>query len=108
MDGVGLLRCICDETRFAILEMLRANTKMSVGDIAKDISKDQPLVSHHIKILKTCGILTVQADGRRSMCSISDEKISALISDILKASSKINAICSDDCCAPDDMIDVKS
>ena len=108
MNGIGLLRCICDETRFAILEALRANGEMSVGDIVKSIGKDQPLVSHHIKTLRMCGILTVQADGRRSICSISDAQISTLIADILKASNKINAICSEDCCAIDDAADIKS
>lgn len=110
MDGIGLLRCICDQTRFAILEALRANGAMSVGKIAKSINKDQPLVSHHIKILKSCGIVAVCADGRRSICSISSAQISELISDILEASDQINAICSEDCCTAgcdDNAIDTK-
>lgn len=97
MSGIDLVRCICDGTRLAILETLRASGEMSVGDIAKSIGKDQPLVSHHIRILRMCGILAVRVDGRRSICRISDAQISSLIADIQEAGDRINAICSGNC-----------
>ena len=98
---MGLLRCICDETRFAILETLGREGELSVGTISKTLGKDQPLVSHHLRILKECGILTCRIDGRRSLYKISSVRISALIADILEASNRINALCSETCCTQD-------
>ena len=64
MDGIMLLRCICDETRFSILERLSGG-RMSVGEIAGAVGRDQPLVSHHLKVLKDCGIVSDRPAGRR-------------------------------------------
>ena len=52
MNGVSLLKCICDETRFEILELLQKNHELCVNDFVNELKKDQPLVSHHLKILK--------------------------------------------------------
>lgn len=99
---MGLLRCICDETRFAILETLGTEGELSVGTIARTLDRDQPLVSHHLRILRECGILTCRVEGRRSLYRISSTRISALISDILEASDRINVLCSETCCAVQD------
>ena len=56
MNGISLLKCICDETRFEILELLQKNHELCVNDFVNELKKDQPLVSHHLKILKKCGI----------------------------------------------------
>ena len=52
MNGVSLLKCICDETRFEILELLQKNKELCVNDFVEKLKKDQPLVSHHLKTLK--------------------------------------------------------
>ncbi len=101
MNGMALLRCICDETRFAILETLGTGGELSVGQIAAALERDQPLVSHHLRILKGCGVLACRADGRRSLYRISSTRISSLIADILEASDRINSLCAEDgCCTP--------
>lgn len=96
MNGMALLRCICDETRFAILETLGMDGELSVGEIVAALDRDQPLVSHHLRILKECGILTCRADGRRSLYKISSLRISSLIADILEASNRINSLCTEE------------
>lgn len=102
MNGMALLRCICDETRFAILETLGMDRELSVSEIVAALNRDQPLVSHHLRILKECGIVTCRADGRRSLYRISSLRISSLIVDILEASDRINSLCAEEgCCAPE-------
>ena len=98
MNGINLLKCICDETRFEILELLQKYNELSVNEFVKKIKKDQPLVSHHLKILKTCGIVKSRDEGKKVMYSISSKQLSEVISSVTKASKEIPHLCSDKSC----------
>lgn len=98
MNGVSLLKCICDETRFEILELLQKNNELCVNDFVKKLKKDQPLVSHHLKTLKKCGIVKSRDEGKKVMYTISSNQLSELISNVTKTSKKIPVLCSDDKC----------
>ena len=98
MNGVNLLKCICDETRFEILELLQENKELCVNDFVIKLKKDQPLVSHHLKTLKKCGIVKSRDEGKKAIYIISNRQLSDLISNITKASKKIPILCSDDTC----------
>ena len=37
MNGISLLKCICDETRFEILELLQKNQELCVNDFVKEL-----------------------------------------------------------------------
>ena len=99
MNGVSLLKCICDETRFEILELLQKNNELCVNDFVNELKKDQPLVSHHLKTLKKCGIVKSRDEGKKAMYAISNKELSELISSVTKTSNKIPVLCSDkNCC----------
>ena len=98
MNGVSLLKCICDETRFDILEMLQKNNELCVSDFVDKLKKDQPLISHHLKTLKQCGIVKSREDGKKMMYKISSNQLSELITNITKASKKIPILCNDKSC----------
>lgn len=100
MNSLTLLKCICDETRFKILELLRKKGDMCVSDIVSELKKDQPLISHHLRALKQCGIVRSRENGKMTMYGIANKELSHLISDITSASRKIARICEDPaCCA---------
>jgi len=98
MNGVSLLKCICDETRVEILEIQQKNQKLCVNDFVEKLEKDQPLVSHHLKTLKKCGIVKSRDKGKKAMYAISNNQLSELISTITKTSKKIPVLCSDEKC----------
>ena len=98
MNGINLLKCICDETRFNILELLQKNKELCVNDFVEKLEKEQPLISHHLKTLKNCGIVKSRDEGKRAMYAISNNQLSELISSITKASKKIPILCSDNTC----------
>ena len=98
MNGVSLLKCICDETRFGILELLYKNKEMCVNDFVEKLEKDQPLISHHLKTLKKCGIVKSRDVGKKAIYAISNNQLSELISNVVKTSKKIPVLCSDDNC----------
>jgi len=100
MNGLTLLKCICDETRFKILELLQKNGEMSVNEVVSELKRDQPLVSHHLKALKQCGIVHSRENGKMAMYGIANKEISRLINDIANAGKKIAKMCEDPaCCA---------
>ena len=98
MNGLVLLKCICEDTRFSILELLQKNKEMSVNDLVSKLKKDQPLISHHLKSLKECKIVNSRENGKSSLYFISNKEISNLIIDIVKAGDKIAVICKDPAC----------
>ena len=98
MNGINLLKCICDETRFEILDMLQKNQELCVNDFVEEIKKDQPLISHHLKTLKNCGIVKSRDEGKKAFYRISNSQLSELISNITKASKKIPVLCNDQSC----------
>ncbi len=97
MNGIALLKCICDETRFEILTVLQGG-ESSVGGLVSKTGKDQPLVSHHLKTLRKCGIVKSRDEGKRVMYGISSPQLSALIADITDASKRIPVLCDGECC----------
>ena len=97
MNGVSLLKCICNETRFEILELLQKNKELCVNDFVEKLEKDQPLVSHHLKTLK-CGIVKSRDEGKKAMYAITNNQLSELISTVTKTSKKIPVLCSEDNC----------
>jgi|TARA_Y100000758_G_scaffold301199_1_gene266635 DNA-binding transcriptional ArsR family regulator len=98
MNGPSLLKCICDETRFEILELLQKDNELCVNDFVEKLKKDQPLVSHHLKTLKKCGIVKSRDEGKKAMYTISNPQLSALISNVTKTSRKIPNLCTDEKC----------
>ncbi len=98
MDGIDLLKCICEETRFVMLELLQENKEMSVNAIASKLKKDQPLISHHLRTLKQCNIVKARENGKMTMYSVASKDITNLINDITKASKKMVMCCNDAVC----------
>jgi len=98
MNGVSLLKCICNETRFEILDLLQKNKELCVNDLVEKLEKDQPLVSHHLKTLRKCGIVKSRDQGKKSMYAISNYQLSELISNVTKTSKKIPVLCSNEKC----------
>lgn len=53
-----------DETRLKILESLLAQEKC-VSDLVEEIGKQQPHVSHHLRILREAGLIEGLREGQR-------------------------------------------
>lgn len=99
MKSIELLKCVCEETRFSMLEILQKNKEMSVNDLAAKLKRDQPLVSHHLKALKQCNIVKSRENGKMIMYSVANKDIANLINDITKASEKMALCCNDAACS---------
>jgi DNA-binding transcriptional ArsR family regulator len=72
------LRCISEPTRLQIVKLL-ANGEKCVNDIAEALNRDQPLISHHLKALKTCGIVVPDDRAQKTFYRLRDSRIAALV-----------------------------
>ena len=58
------LRCIGEPTRLRIIKLLSQGEKC-VGDICQAFGKNQPLVSHHLRALRECGIVSARQETQK-------------------------------------------
>ena len=74
------LRCLGEPTRLQILKLL-AEGKRCVGELASALSKEQSLISHHLKSLKECNIVKDSQEAQKVYYSLADDRLSRLIMD---------------------------
>ncbi|MGH2372384.1 MAG: ArsR/SmtB family transcription factor [Gammaproteobacteria bacterium] len=63
-ECANVLRALADETRLRILESLLVREKC-VNDLVEAIGKQQPHVSHHLRILREAGLIEGIREGQR-------------------------------------------
>jgi len=57
------VKCLADDTRQAILELLR-DREMNVGEIVACFTLTQPTISHHLALLRRAGLVLARREGR--------------------------------------------
>jgi len=62
-----VFQAIADPTRRAIIGMLSGEA-MSLNAVADNFEISRPAVSRHIRILRECGLVAVQKQGRERYC----------------------------------------
>ena len=70
--SADLFKALADETRLKILHSLFEKEKC-VMDILEELHLPQPLVSHHLKILKTVGLVDSYRQGHKICYSLHPE-----------------------------------
>jgi ArsR family transcriptional regulator len=66
-----LLIAIGDETRQTIITVLMGNCfGMRVGEITKGTHLSRPAVSHHLRIMLDCGLVTLDKQGTKNFYSL--------------------------------------
>ena len=69
-----LFHALSDETRVAILDMLRDGERC-VCDLQSDLEAAQSRLSFHLKVLRDAGLVTDRKEGRWSYYSISPDAL---------------------------------
>jgi len=72
------LRCIGEQTRLRIIKLLSEGEKC-VGDICQAVGKDQPLVSHHLRALRECGIVRSRQETQKVYYQLCDRSLANLV-----------------------------
>lgn len=65
----GVLAAV-EPTRLKILFLIGERGRMCVGDIAGQFKISRPAISHHLKVLKTCGLVETEREGQEIYYSL--------------------------------------
>jgi len=74
VDTVEFAKAIADETRQKIMAICCCEL-LSVNDIVEKTNVAQPTVSHHLKILKTAGLVRSQRNGKQVLYTLNQERM---------------------------------
>jgi DNA-binding transcriptional ArsR family regulator len=74
-----LFQALSNEWRVRILNLLRRGPK-NVGEICEALSLEQTVVSHNLKCLAFCGLVTVQQTGKTRQYTVNRETVEPLFS----------------------------
>jgi DNA-binding transcriptional ArsR family regulator len=72
-------RGLGDPVRLRILELLRREGELSVGELVRRLGLPQPHVSNHLACLRWCGFVEARRDGRTVYNRIADERVEAML-----------------------------
>lgn len=63
MNLADIFKALGDETRLEIVKML-IGRELCVCDILESVDKSQPVVSHHLKVLRLTTLVTDRREGK--------------------------------------------
>ena len=73
----GALRALSDGTRRRILSRVRDQPR-AVGEIALQLGMSQQIVSHHLKVLSSAGLVTEQRERTRHLFLVRTDGLAAV------------------------------
>ncbi|SMD32878.1 DNA-binding transcriptional regulator, ArsR family [Reichenbachiella faecimaris] len=72
-----VFQAIADPTRRDIISLI-AHQSLNLNSIAEKFEMSRPAISQHIKVLKECGIVIVNQEGRERYCEVQPRKLKEL------------------------------
>jgi DNA-binding transcriptional ArsR family regulator len=72
-------RGLGDPSRLRILELLRDEGELSVGELVERLGLPQPKVSNHLACLRWCGFIDARRDGRTVYNRVADPRVEAML-----------------------------
>jgi len=73
-----MLKTMGHTLRISIIRLLCENKKLSVTEIFTALGIEQAVASHHLRLLKSAGIVAAQKDGKHAYYYILDPVISKI------------------------------
>lgn len=92
-DQIAILKALSDANRLQIVDMLSCG-ELCACRLLEHFRITQPTLSHHMKVLTDCGLVTARKDGVWMHYSLNRERIEDFISFLrLLTGEKENCIC---------------
>lgn len=76
-------RALADPTRLSVALALRDADELCMCDLAWITERSEQLVSHHLRALRTAGLVRSRRDGKMVMCSLTTQAASLLDAAVL-------------------------
>lgn len=81
-DVAELFRVLGNESRLRLLRLLEEEPR-TVGAISEQIGMSQPLVSQHLRTLRSAGLVSARRSGRNVMYAVADHHVTHLVGDAI-------------------------
>jgi len=78
-QAAQLFKLLGDEGRLRILMLLSGRGEMSVKALGEAIGASQPVVSHHLTLLRLGGLVRFRRDGKNNFYSVASEVLEPLL-----------------------------
>ena len=72
-------RGLGDPIRLRILEVLRSEGELSVGELVRRLGMPQPKVSNHLACLRWCGFVAARREGRTVFSRLADARVEVML-----------------------------
>jgi DNA-binding transcriptional ArsR family regulator len=72
-------RALGDPIRVRILELLRDEGELSVGELVERLGQPQPKVSNHLACLRWCGFIEARREHRSVYNRIADRRVAKML-----------------------------
>ena len=73
-ESIGLFKALADTNRLMIVDMLSCG-ELCACKILEKFNIAQPTLSHHMKILCDCGLVSGRKEGKWTHYSLNDDKV---------------------------------
>lgn len=70
---------LANQTRMQLLTLLADKGSMNVSEICSELGLEQTLVSHNLRCLTFCGLLTSSRDGKSRVYSVNGQTVLPLL-----------------------------
>jgi len=74
LDAVEFAKALADGTRQKIMKLCCCEW-ISVAELVEKLDVSQPTVSHHLAILRECGLVSVRHEGKQTFYSLNQERM---------------------------------
>ncbi len=90
-EAAGRVRALSDPTRLTLAAALEAGGELCVCDLSWICGRSQNLVSHHLGVLRSGGLVKSRRDGKLVMYSLTDQGRSLLAAVLDKKGGPVRA-----------------
>ena len=96
LEAVGVFKALGDPRRAMIVDMLSCG-ELCACDILGKFEMSQSTLSHHMKLLRACGLVKARQEGKWTFYSLDDRAVERTRGFLLQLTSQKNdCICVDD------------
>ncbi|MBC5580953.1 winged helix-turn-helix transcriptional regulator [Anaerofilum sp. BX8] len=84
-ECIPIFTMLQDENRQQILMLLFDHHSMTVSELTDHLALSRPAVSHHLKLLRDCGLIQAVKNGKERIYSLSMDKAVVLLKNLLQS-----------------------
>ncbi|TFD46877.1 transcriptional regulator [Cryobacterium frigoriphilum] len=81
-EAAELFKALASTSRLTIMRVL-SESPATVTELVLATGQSQPLVSQHLKVLRTAGVVIVTRSGREATYAIADQHVAHVVEDAI-------------------------